>query len=68
MIGTMVSWLEVAPPELSRSQPQLVTRPRDGRDDPSPTPLLGTDTMNVVRKIRVKYPCLLCVSGPSSGP
>jgi hypothetical protein len=68
MIGTMASWLEVTPPELSRPQPQPVVRSGDGRDDTSPTPLPGTNTINVDRKTHVEYPRLHRVSGPSSGP
>jgi hypothetical protein len=68
MIGTMASRLEVTPPEWSRLQPQLVARSGDSRDDTSPTPLPGTDTMNVDRKTHVEYPRLLRVSGPSSAP
>jgi hypothetical protein len=64
----MASRLEVAPPELSRQQPQLVARSKDSRDDTSATPLPRTDTMNVDRKTHVEYPRLLRVSGPSSGP
>jgi hypothetical protein len=66
MIGTMAFRLEVTPPELSRLQPQPVARSGDGRDDTSPTPLPGTDTMNVDRKTHVEYPRLLRVSGPST--
>jgi hypothetical protein len=55
MIGTMVSRLEVTPPELSRLQPQPVARSGDSRDDTSLTPLPGTDTMNVNRKTHVEY-------------
>jgi hypothetical protein len=68
MTGTMASWLDVTPPELSRRRLQLVVRSKDGRDNTSPTPLLGTDTMNADRKTHVEYPRLLRVSGPSSVP
>jgi hypothetical protein len=67
MAGTMASQLEATPPELSWLRPQLVARSMDGRDDASPTPLPGTDTMNTDRKTHVGYPHLLRVSGPSSG-
>jgi hypothetical protein len=53
MTGTTTSQLEATPPELNRLWPQLVARSGDGRDDTSPTPLPGTDTMNTDRKIHV---------------
>jgi hypothetical protein len=68
MIRTMASRLEVTPPELSQLQPQLVARSGDGRDDTSPTPLPGTDTMNADTKTHVEYPRILRISGPFSGP
>jgi hypothetical protein len=68
MIRTMVSPREVAPPELSRQQLQLVERPGDDRDGTSATPLPGTGTTTVDRRTHVEYLRLLRVSGPSSGP
>jgi hypothetical protein len=60
--------LRVAPPELSRQQPQLVARPGDDRDGTSATPLPGTGTMTVDRRTHVEYQRLLRVLGPSTGP
>jgi hypothetical protein len=57
----------VAPLELSRLQPQLVGLSEDGRDDLLPTPLPGTDKMNIDRKMRVESPRLIHVFGPSCG-
>jgi hypothetical protein len=68
MIGTMVFWLEVAPPEWSRRRPRLVARPEDGRDDTSATPLPETGTITADRRTHVEYLRLLRVLGPSSGP
>jgi hypothetical protein len=68
MIGTMVFWLEVTPPEWSRRRLQLVAQPEDGRDGTSTTPLPRTGTTTVNRRTRVEYQRLLRVSGPSSGP
>jgi hypothetical protein len=42
----------VAPPELSRQQPQPVAHSEDGRDDLPPTPLPGTDVTNTGRRTR----------------
>jgi hypothetical protein len=68
MIGIMASLSEVRPPGLSRQQLQLAARPRDGRGSTSITPLPGTDTTIVDRRIRVEYRRLLYVLGPFSGP
>jgi hypothetical protein len=68
MIGIMASLREVRPPGLSRQQLQLAARPGDGRGSTSTTPLPGTDTTIVDRRIRVEYRRLLHVSGPFSGP
>jgi hypothetical protein len=68
MTRTTASRLEVTPPELSRLRLQLVARYGDSRDNTSPTPLPGTNTMNVDRKTHMEYPRLLRVFGPSSGP
>jgi hypothetical protein len=64
MIGIMTSLREVRPPELSQQQLQLAARPEDGRGSTSTTPLPGTDTTIVDRRIRVEYRHLLHVSGP----
>ena len=48
--------------------PRLVARPEDGRDDTPPAPLPETDLTNADRKTHAESPCLLRVSGPSSGP
>jgi hypothetical protein len=42
----------VAPPELSRLQPQLVACSGDGRDDILPTPLPRTSDTNTGRRTR----------------
>jgi hypothetical protein len=68
MTGIMMSRPDVVPPELSRLRPRLVARSRDGRDDTLPAPLLGTNLTNTDKKTRAESPCLLCISGPSSGP
>jgi hypothetical protein len=68
MIGIMASLREVRPPGLSRQQLQLAAQPRDGRGSTSTTPLRGTDTTIVDRRIRVEYRRLLHVLGPFSGP
>jgi hypothetical protein len=68
MIGIMASLREVRPPGLSRQQLQLVARPGDGRSSTSTTPLPGTDTTIVDRRICVEYRRLLHISGPFSGP
>jgi hypothetical protein len=54
MIGIMTSLCEVRPPELSRQQLQLAARPGDGRGSTSTTPLPGTDTTIVDKRIRVE--------------
>jgi hypothetical protein len=68
MIGIMASLREVRPPGLSRQQLQLAARPGDGRGSTSTTPLPGTDTTIVDRRIRVEYRRLLHVSRAFSGP
>jgi hypothetical protein len=68
MIGIMASLDEVRPPGLSRQQLQLAARPGDGRGSTSITPLPGTDTTIVDRRIRVEYRRLLHVLGPFRGP
>jgi hypothetical protein len=67
-IGTMAFEHEVRPLELSQQRLQLVALPGDGRYSTSATPLPGTDTTIVDRKIRVEYLRLLHVSGPFNGP
>jgi hypothetical protein len=64
MIGIMASLYEVRPQELSRQWLQLVAQPEDGRDSTSATPLPGTGTTVVDRRIRVEYLHSLHVSGP----
>jgi hypothetical protein len=68
MTGTTVSRLEVTPLELSRLWPQLVARSGDGRDDTSPTPLPGTDIMNVDKKTHVSLHAYSASPGHSMGP
>jgi hypothetical protein len=68
MIGIMASLRKVRPPGLSWQQLQLAERPGDGRGSTSTTPLPGTDTTIVDRRIRVEYRRLLHVSGPFNGP
>jgi hypothetical protein len=54
-IGTMASWHEVTPPELSRQRLQLVEQPGDGRDNTSATPLPETGTTIANRRTHVEY-------------
>jgi hypothetical protein len=68
MIGIMASLCKVRPPGLSQQQLQLAARPGDGRGSTSTTPLPGTDTTIVDRRIHVEYRRLLHVSGLFSGP
>jgi hypothetical protein len=68
MIEITTSQREVRPPGLSRQQPQLAAQPGDGQGSTLTTPLPGTDTTIVDRRIRVEYQRLLHVSGPFSGP
>jgi hypothetical protein len=67
-IGTMAFPHEVRPLELSRQRLQLEALPGDSRDSTSATPLPGTGTTIIDRRIRVEYLRLLHVSGPSGGP
>jgi hypothetical protein len=68
MIGIMASLREVRPLGLSRQQLQLAARPGDGQGSTSTTPLPGTDTTIIDRRILVEYRRLLHVLGPFSGP
>ena len=68
MIGIMASLREVRPPGLNRQQLQLAARPGDGRGSTSTTPLPGTDTTIVDKRIGMEYRRLLHISGPFSGP
>jgi hypothetical protein len=54
MIRIMASVREVRPPELSRQQLQLAARLRDSRGSTSTTPLPGTATTIVDRRICVE--------------
>jgi hypothetical protein len=68
MVGITTSLHEVRPLGLSRQRLQLAARPRDGRGSTSATPLPGTDTTIIDRRIRVEYLHALHISGPFSGP
>jgi hypothetical protein len=68
MIEIMAYLREVRPLGLSRQQLQLAAQPGDGRGSTSTTPLPGTDTTIVNRRIRVEYRRLLHVLGLFSAP
>jgi hypothetical protein len=68
MIGIMASLCEVRPPGLSQQQLQLAARPGDGRGSTLTTPLPGTNTTIINRRICAEYWRLLHVLGPFSAP